>query len=184
MGSLTKMHKAAKNSAKQRLSIMADNTLPLILTLTMRQRHQLFRCDIMSTCMLPEEDYDRFVAAETLADGNCLYNAVSMHLVGNCSLASELRCTIYELVENNSFNMRMLNSCIYYVNQHGYITGVSSDRTHCGALTIATCANVIGNDIQRVYPGVNPNIRPYYHRTFKPEFLNSQPMRQILTWAG
>ena len=33
--------------------IMTDNTLPLVWTPKMRQGQQLFRCDIMSTCMLP-----------------------------------------------------------------------------------------------------------------------------------
>ena len=186
-GLLKKLHIAAAKSEDDLLSVMADNPLPLIRSPNKRQRAS-FSCDIISTCMLPEDEYDQLIAAFTFPDGNCMYNAVSMHLVGDSKLAAELRCrTIYEMFENNARYMSMHESCMYYDEpNHDYIAKMCSDRSYSGVLEIAACSNVIGADIHVVYPEVNPQIRPYFHRTFEPElyFLNSTPMRIMLTQAG
>ena len=154
---------------------------------TKRQRAS-FKYDIISTCVLPEEEYDQCFATYTLPDGNCMYNAVSMHLVGDSKLVGELRCrTINEMVDNNGRYMSMLESCMYYDEMiHDNIAKMCSDRRYGSVLEVAACSNVIGAEIHVVYTAVNPQIHPYFHRTFEPElyFLNSKLMRIMLTRAG
>ena len=113
------------------------------------------------------------MAAETVAEGNYLYNTVSSNFEWNF-LAPELNyCTIYKTLENNGHNMDMHESYMYSDESNNrYITGISSDQIHSGALEVAACANALDSDIPQVYTEDNPNIRPYSNRIFQFYFRN------------
>ena len=49
-----------------------------------------YDCDIHSTVMLPSDVDSHIAVAYTKGDGNCLYNAVSMHLCGDCRIMTSL----------------------------------------------------------------------------------------------
>ena len=138
-----KLHGTAAKSEDDLVSVMTNNPLTIIRSPNKRQRAS-FKCDIISTCVLPEEEYDQCFATYTLPDGNCKYNAVSMHLVGDSKLAGELRCrTINEMVDNNGRYMSMLESCMYYDEMiHDNIAKMCSNRRYGSVLEVAACSKV------------------------------------------
>ena len=148
----------------------------------------LHHCDILSTCMLPDDFTGVYAAVYTPGDGNCLYNALSQHLVGDVSKAIEIRCRVaYELVVNNALYASIAKSCQYYdAPSLPYLKAVCEDKNYSGILEIAAASNVLGMEIQTIYPMVNQGIRRYYHRMFEPEFraIGIRPMKVMFTRFG
>ena len=135
-----------------------------------------YYCDILSTVMLPSDVDSHIAVAYTKGDGNCLYNAVSMHLCGDCRYATELRCrAIYEMVANNSCDASEAAACSYYDKPCSqYIANMTKKFNYSGGLEIMALANIIGTCITANYPDVNKPIRQYYNRKFSPEFRTTR----------
>ena len=181
------MATTAKESAESLQSFIMCNPLPPFHYQS-RKANAKFDCDIMSTCMMPADMPQNLVAAYTIGDGNCLYNSLSMHLMGNCSRSTELRCRVaYELVLQNDLYMDISKSCLYYDQPSiEYIASVATLGTFSGILEVMAAANVMGLDIVCHYPEVNHRIRPYYNTTFKAEFRRpyKSPIHIMFTRAG
>ena len=167
---LLQLQKNAK-SLESLETYVTRKPLPALHLQTSRTKAQ-FQCDILSTCMLPDTLNGTHAAVYTPGDGNCLYNALSLHLVGDISMSSELRCRIaYEIIANNDYYDALSQSCQFYDPPTlKYIHGVCCDMNFSGILEIAAASNVLGVQIKSIYPEVNHGIRPYYHRDFQPEF--------------
>ena len=152
-------------------AVEADPLPPLDLS-RKRDRTGIFTCDIISTCMLPADKIDRFAAVDTLGDGNCMYNAVSMHVIGDASLSTELRCrVVHELVLNSSTYSSITEECSYYDPADlAYIRKVCVDSNYSGMIEIAAVSNIIGCPIHVIYPEVNLGIREHFNRIVQPNF--------------
>ena len=181
------MATTAKESAESLQSHIMCNPLPPFHYPKGKANAKL-DCDIMSTCMMPADMPQNLVAAYTIGDGNCLYNSLSMHLMGDCSRSTELRCRVaYELVLQNDLYMDISKSCLYYDQPSiEYISSVATLGTFSGILEVMAAANVMGLDIVCHYPDVNQRIRPYFNTTFKAEFRRpyKPPIHLMFTRAG
>ena len=141
----------------------------------------------MSNCMMPADMPQNLVAACIIGDGNCLYNSLSMHLMGDCSRSTELCCRVaYELVLQNDLYKDISKSCLYYDQPSIEYICVATLGTFSGILEIMAAANVMGLDIVCHYPKVNHRSRPYFNTTFQAEFRRpyKPPIHLMFTRAG
>ena len=99
------------------------------------------------------------MAAAVPADGNCLFNALSVAIVGNVSLATELRVrTCIEMVENGNHYLKKhkqsgidLVSPDYKVSMHECATS----GKFSSAWTLSAASVMLNTRIVSVYPPVN-----------------------------
>ena len=185
-GLLNKLRQASSKSEAAFMKIVNANPLPAFQV--QKRRRLNFSCDYMATCMMPEDVDAKMVAVWTEPDGNCFYNLVSMHLSGDLSLSSEMRCrVVYELASNRIKYDNAAQNCQYYdPPTFKYIGDVCPIGTYTGVMEIMAAANVIGADIYAHYPDVNFGIRHYFNRTFTADFYrpNVTPMHFLYTRAG
>lgn len=92
-------------TSKEAAQEILHNFLPLLHTRLQSSntglRHR--RIDLLSRALLPS-DFKQWLPIETSGDGSCLYNAVSLSLVGDESLSALLRMlTVSELFANAEF---------------------------------------------------------------------------------
>jgi hypothetical protein len=138
-------------------------------------------------------DLDGHIPVTVSANGNGLFNALSMAIQGDEYLASELRVrTFIEMFQHKSF----------YVNQHqgsGKLSSVcppyDEARTNCGQNFVFSCgwtmhaaASVCTRSIISVYPSVNGPLDQcvsILNREFKPRIRvrnNRNPVH--ILWSG
>lgn len=131
------------------------------------------------------------IPAAVPADGNCLFNTLSVAHVGNVSLATELRVrTCIEMVANKD----------EYLKKHKQtrINLVSPDYTEAmfacavngsfsSAWTISAASTVLRTRIVSVYPPVNGLLDktiPILHTTFVPTKDDSPRARIVIMWSS
>ena len=127
------------------------------------------------------------VPVSVSGDGNCLMNSISIALVGNESLAAELRLRIcIDMVKNANAYQRHYGfvdlSCDDY---HDECLKAAKNGAWSSAWSIAAAANVIRRDIVSLYPPVN-GLTDMYSLTlttvFKP--MKEESAGQVtLLWA-
>ena len=176
---LSGLEVAAKKSSDALISFISSHPLPAF-SYPRNISNRSYDCDILSTAMLPSDVDSHIAVAYTRGDGNCLYNAVSMHLCGDCRYATELRCrAIYEMVANNSCYVSEAAACSYYDEpSFQYVANMTKNFNYSGVLEIMALANILGTCITTHYPDVNKPIRQYYNGKFSPEFRTTRT-RQI-----
>ena len=131
------------------------------------------------------------MAAAVPADGNCLFNALSVAMVGNVSLATELRVqTCIEVVENR-------NDCIKKHKQ-SRIALVSPDYKEAmyqcamnikflSAWTLSAASVMLNTRIVSIYPPVNSLIDKtisILNTTFAPQKEGSPRAPLVVMWSS
>ena len=133
---------------------------------------------VASKLLGPSTDY---VPVQTSGNGNCLFNAISLAIKGDQSLATELRVRAsMELVQNREYYEKFhLGNRLHLVSDK-YDVAVRDCITNyafSSAWTVHACASVISRSIKSVYPPVNGILDPsvsVLNAVFPPRALKSR----------
>ena len=123
------------------------------------------------------------------ADGNCLFNALSVGLVGNESLASELRVrTCLELLKNRrSYETKYHSLHLVCPAYEDVCKAAATKGMYSSAWTMVAAANVIGYPIQSVYPprnGMLDHTIGILNTLFTPMYFSQGSDPIIILWTS
>ena len=94
--------------------------------------------------MLPGTFIGIHAEVYTPVDGNCMYNALSLHLLGDILMTSELSCRImYETIANNEYCDALSQPCQLYDPLHWNTFMVSAAIRIIVIREIAAASNVL-----------------------------------------
>ena len=100
----------------------------------------------------------------TTGDGNCLFNAISIAVIGNESLSAEVRvCIFVELAENKQFYINAhKNDDFWKVADYieDAITSCATNKAYSCAWTMHGAASVIGRTVRSVFLAHNCQLDP------------------------
>lgn len=116
-----------------------------------------WKVDSYSKSLLRDQPYDPISVS---ADGNCLFNSVSMFLAGNESLSTELRVrTAIELAYNRQLYLRQPNAESFNntADFDESLLDCVKEGGYSSIWTICALSTVIKRKIISVYPDINGN---------------------------
>ena len=131
------------------------------------------------------------IPAAVPADGNCLFNALSVAHVGNVSLATELRVrTCIEMVANKHEYLKKHKQIRINLVSPDYSEAMRECAVNgrfSSAWTISAASTVLKTRIVSVYPPVNGLLDktiPILHSTFAPTKDESPRARIVIMWSS
>ena len=146
----------------------------------------IFTIDKTSHFLLPPDAKGLF-PIECTADGNCLYNSMSLLIAGTEQLSIEFRLkTVREIIMHRSdYGIELYEKYSGADNFEGEVVSFIKSRTYSSLRHIAALANVLNVNIRSVYPDVeNPCVKVNeLNQVFTPDTNTKCNSEYVIMWT-